>query len=170
MISREIEISKWRPETIAATSVAPGRSHPLEWGPNPPQFLRFRVIFVSSILANLKKGSHCVDVAPTFRRWITVKVFLKIDRKCIYSMVYSRAAGALKNREMTPFDPPFEQKSIWEFLSPREQRGSPRLFFRGSAPLFTSGSRSFQYLSISHHELCPYFCPHSCGQKYGQSC
>ena len=136
MIFREFEISTWRPETIAATSVTPGRSHPLEWVPNPPQFLRFRVIFVSSILANLKKGSHCVDVAPTFRRWITVKVFLKIDfsHKMLYYRVYLRAAGAHSFSKIDPSGPPFRAKSYSRKIALREQEDAPVHFFRGWAP------------------------------------
>ena len=70
--------------------------------------------------------------------------FLKIDKTSIYSMSFRAPQARAQNRKMTPFDPPFEQKSIWEFLAPREQRGPPTLFFRGSGPLFTSGPRSFQ--------------------------
>ena len=133
MILREFEISTWRPETIAATSVTPGRSHPLEWGPNPPQFLRFRVIFVSSILANLKKGSHCVDVAPTFRRWITVKVFLKIDfsHKVVYNRVFLRAAGAHSFSKIDPSGPPFRAQTLLAHFALREQEGAPAHFFLG---------------------------------------
>ena len=30
-------------------------------------------------------------------------------------------------------------------------------------------SSAMTHLSISFEKVCPYFCPHSCGQKYGQS-